>query len=221
MKKITIYLIFFVNAGVLNAQELKVNENHKGILNLKSSYQIFPENRIGNNLYGKDGKLLKNYPQKIIIDALEYNGYLFFIIENEDKTRQPIYQKPNIKSIKFIASNYIQLIEDENVSFLYYNSADNNLENINIPYKSAKGFVHNQENIVAFYRIIHYAPPDPKTSKEAIFTLQVSILNDSSKKIIDIANSFKTISSTATLQWLNKKKLAFSLREGIQEISIP
>lgn len=218
MKKIIIYLLLVANT-VLFAQELQVGEKHKGILNLKGGYQIFPENRIGNSLYGKDGDLLKNYPKKIIVNAFDYEGYLFFITEDENKSKQIIYQNPNIQNIKFIAANYIQFTQDQEILFLRMHN--DKLEKINIPYKSARGFSYNQKDTLAFYRITRYIPPDPETEKKSIFILQISILKDDNQEIIDIANSFESVSRQATLQWVSEKKIAFSLREGIKEIFIP
>ena len=221
MKKIIICFLLLASTGIF-AQALKVDKDHKGVIDLPTGYQIFPENRIGNGLYGANNKLLYQLPDRTIVAAFDYADHLLLINKNQQDQKEITYQNPNAKEFQFIAPTYFQFALEGDKHLVRYQEQESKLEKIDIPYLSAAGFVHNQKDTLAFYRVVSYDPENYDEGKEySTFVFRVSLLKDNSNVIIKIPKSFESKSSRVSLQWLDNKNLIFSLREGKQNIPIP
>ena len=220
MNKLILIFIAIINlTAPLFAQEFKIDDTHQGIFYLQNGYIIFPQSRINNNLYDKEGKFLKSQKGQTIIDAFDYEEYLLIITKNIKDKKEIFYSNPDIRIARFIGSNYIQFISKNKSSFFNYKPELQSLEKIEIPYRTARGFVYNQKDILAFYRIIRYTPPNEEEEKKAFFTIKVSVLTNSDKNIVDLPGTFESASSRASLIWVDEKQLFISLKEKRQFVA--
>ena len=219
MRKYLLYTFFFLLFSLtVGAQELRIDKQHKGVVNLKSGYKIFPENRFNNSLYNKDNQFLFSIKNKTILDVFNYQKGRFLILKNLQNKTEILYQKPNASfEFKFIAPKYGLLKTDKEKSLFYYDGKE--IIKKNLPYRSADGFVHNQKDVLAFYRIIEYTPKKTAEGQD-VYVFKISFLKDGADKHINHSEKFKDTQATLSLLWKEAEQLTIILSNQ-QEFKIP
>ena len=102
----TVCLFLFFT--ITEAQELKTNDQHKGVIEFENGYKIFPENRLNNGLYNKNNQFLFSIKNKAIVNVFDYQNGRFLILKNLENKPEILYQNPNFSfESKFIAPKYI------------------------------------------------------------------------------------------------------------------
>ena len=221
MKKYLLLIFIFcllLFLPIIGAQELTTNEKHRGVIDLKSGYKIFPENRFNNSLYNKDNQFLFSIKNKTILDVFNYQKGRFLILKNLQNKTEILYQKPNASfEFKFIAPKYGLLKTDKEKSLFYYNGKE--IIKKNLPYRSAGGFVHNQKNVLAFYRIIEYTPKKTAEGHD-VYVFKISFLKDGADKHINHSEIFQDTQANLSLLWKEAEQLTIILSNQ-QEFKIP
>ena len=218
MKCLLSFFLFILFFLVVEAQELKTSEQHKGVIELQSGYKVFPENRINNGLYNKKNQFLFSIKNKAIINVFNYNKGKFLILKNLQNKPEILYQKPDASfEFKFIAPNYALLKKDAEKSLFYYDGKE--IIKKNLPYRSAKGFIHNQKDVLAFYRIIEYTPSKTKGEKDS-YTFKIGFFKDGENKSVSYSEQFKDTQATLFLIWKKTDQLTIILSNQ-EEFKIP
>ena len=214
---ILIAIILCLAPILLFAQELRTDRQHKGIITLKNGYKIFPENRINNALYADNNQILLQLEGKSIIDALEYNNGLFLVSRDEKNNTQLEYQtNQDDSNIEILGLKYALLASGDTRQLLRYDSSLSEIYLIDIPFRSASGFVYNQKDTLAFYRVTNYQPSE-EAGQSDIYVFGISILKDDSNKIINLPKRFRNSKPSLDLRWTSLKQLVIVTDNSSEE----
>ncbi len=211
MKKYLLLPIFylFLFSYIIGAQELKTNEQYKGVIELKNGYKIFPENRLNNALYNKNNQFLVSVKNKTIANIFEYQKGRFLILKNLKNKIEILYQNPNTSfEFYFIVPKYGLLKTGTQKSLFYYDGKK--IIKKDLPYRSAGGFIHNQKDVLAFYRIIEYKPRTI-TQKKDSYSFKISFLKDGADRPVSHSEIFQDSQATLFLSWKKTDQLSVVL----------
>ena len=221
MKKYLLLIFIFclfLFLPIIGAQELTTNEEHRGVVVLEAGYKIFPENRLNNSLYNKDNQFLFSIKDKTILDVFNYQKGRFLILKNLQNKPEILYQNPNASfEFEFIDPKYGLLKTDTEKSLFYYDGKA--MIKKNLPYRSADGFVYNQKDVLAFYRIIEYTPSKTKEEKDS-YIFRIGFFKDGENKSVSHSEKFKDTQATLSLLWKEAEQLTIILSNQ-QEFKIP
>lgn len=214
----TVCLFLFFT--ITEAQELKTNDQHKGVIEFENGYKIFPENRLNNGLYNKNNQFLFSIKNKAIVNVFDYQNGRFLILKNLENKPEILYQNPNSSfESKFIAPKYILLKTEIKKSLFYYDGKE--IIKKNLPYRSAEGFIHNQKDVLAFYRIIEYKPRKTKEEKDS-YSFKIGFLKDGADRSVSHLKIFQDTQPILFLSWEKTDQLNVVLSNQKKfKISIP
>ena len=205
-------------AAPARGQPMPTGPSHRGVVT-QGAYQVFPENRPGNAVYG-DGILLFSQPGLTVLDVMELpaKGRFVYVARDADQKRTLAVRTaggdPAPRVTEVSKGYYFVVAVLDGVAYKkFYRLTGNQLLDLLPSSKTADGLAVGEPGIL-FFHISAIERSEGETPKYAI---RVHLAAFGEERVRHLTYPLSNAQPSITLKWLDPSRFQYTLADGRSE----
>lgn len=213
-RALAVAAIVLLLSTLASAQSLPTGPGHRGVVAV-GAYQIFPENRQGNGVYG-DNVLLLSLPGQVIQDVISLqakNKFIYLARQGDQRTvavrnggSDPTPRISEVSPGYF----FIVTVLDGVAYKKLVRVASGNLVDQLPASKTADGITVGQMGILFF----HIGKMEPQPDGKSAYTLGIHFASFADNKVRHLGENILNAQPTLALKWLDDTRFEYKLADG-------
>jgi len=209
----------------LAEQVFPTDTNHRGLVSF-GTYQVFPENRLGNGVY-EGQHLVFSAPAKSVISVLalpKAGRFIYFAKDSRGRQELNIHvmpgdSQPTVNEMPNGFYYVSAVLDGLMVKKLYRVGADNTINDM-LPFSNtADGLTQGGKGIV-FYHVSKPKENDPSASGDKKFPIRLHLALFEENRVRHLASSIYNSQPSLKLSWKDNQTISIVGADG-KVLSIP